>query len=59
MPVHIDEIHADVSVQSRGQAEEPSSGGEAPSSNEQERWQQVERRARALAERTSAWGFDD
>lgn len=59
MPVHIDEIHADVSVQSRGQAEEPSSGGEAPSTSEQERWQQVERRARVLAERTAAWGFDD
>jgi hypothetical protein len=59
MPVHIDTIDANVNVESRGQAEEPSSGGEAPSSNEQERWQQVERRARALAERTSAWGFDD
>jgi len=59
MPVHIDTIDANVNVESRVQAEEPSSGGEAPSSNEQERWQQVERRARALAERTSAWGFDD
>lgn len=59
MPVHIDTIDANVNVESRGQAEEPSSGGEAPSTNEQERWQQIERRTRALAERTSAWGFDD
>lgn len=59
MPVHIEEIDANVNVQSRGQAEEPSSGAEAPSTTEQERWMALSRLVRERAERTSAWGFDD
>ncbi len=59
MPVHIEEIDANVNVQSRGQAEEPSSGAEAPSTNEQERWMALARLVRERAERTSAWGVDD
>lgn len=59
MPVHIDDINATVQVDSGAQADDASSGGHEPSPQEQARWQAIERRAQALAERTAAWRFDD
>lgn len=62
MPISIGEIESTVDVEATGDragGSMPSGGGTAPSTQAQQRWDEMARRSEELAARTAAWRFDD
>ena len=57
MPIHIDEVDTQVDIQTSEQAAEPPRS--EPKADALPRWQQLARRDAELAQRLSAWGFED